>query len=230
MKSKVYTSTAVMFSHKIDNLTPRQFKMYYEMLCQADSDGFLPNIKLVRGITKKDIEKFIEVGAILEAGEVYLIADWWVHNKKDKHHYTEGAYTSLLSKFSLNEKGAYYAVSEGEKSLQVDSKYSVVESKGKEKKGKESNAPRFNYEDPEELRNGIFMKTIYQKVLDFAREEKIQTSEKSIRKFIEYNTTKHTPNFFLKDENWKKQFRRWAEHEMGDVGIVGSEHFEHLGG
>lgn len=236
MKSKVYTSTAVMFSPKIDNLTPRQFKMYYEMLCQADSDGFLPNIKLVRGITKKDIEKFIEVGAILEAGEVYLIADWWVHNKKDKHHYTEGAYTSLLSKFSLNEKGAYYAVSEGEKSLQVDSKYSVVESKVKESKGKESKvvSQPLPFNDPEETET-VFKKGDYEKVhlynmvVDFARDEHIQTSEKSVRKFIRYNLDKNKEVFSYPDR-WRANFRKWAELEKDPTAIVGSEHFNHLGG
>ena len=187
MKSKVCTSPAVMFSPKIDDLTARQFKMYYEMLCLADADGFIPNMKLVRGITKKDIDKFTEVGAIIKVDDVYLIADWWVHNNKDKRNYREGPYTRLLSKLSLNEKGAYYAGSEGVISLTSDCNQSLSESKVKESNVKESKvtSPPLPFEDTEGtetvFKEGDFEKvTLYHLVLDFARDEHIQTSEKSI--------------------------------------------------
>lgn len=219
-----------MFSHKIDDLTPRQFKMYYEMLCAADADGFIENIKLVRGITKKDIEKFIEVGAIFEVDGVYLIADWWIHNKKDKYHYKQGLCSEHLEKFGLNKKGAYYRLSEGESRLQRVENESVSKVKLSESNIREvsSNEPLpFNSLPETETvleEEGVFENYMYQKILDFAKEERIQTSEASIRKFIQYNDRQ----IFLDPKTWQRMFAGWAKKEMNPTAVVGSEHFDNL--
>ena len=233
MKSKVYTSPAVMFSPKIDDLTPRQFKMYYEMLCQADSDGFLTNIKMIRGITSKDIQKFIEVEAILEVDGEYVVVDWWVHNNKVKHNYRQGTHTEALQKLSLNQKGAYFKASEGEISLTSVCDQSLSKVKLSESNIREvSSTPPLPFNDPEETETvfkkdeKVFENYMYGKILEYARQNKIQTSEASIRKFIQYNDRK----VFLDMDKWQRRFVGWAKQEKNPTAIVGSEHFEHLGG
>ena len=246
MAKKRMMSDAVYYSDAFLALKPLDKLLYTYLVLSADDDGMLNGVRYqvhVAGARNVNLKNLIEAGFVLECGNgIYAITHWHVMNviKNRKPTFYTREFNSIFldeNNQYITKKSAENAGSEDFFGLKNEPKNGPLVQYSSVQVNTSKNStvsPPLPFEEPEGtetvFKEGDFEKvTLYHLVLDFARDEHIQTSEKSIRKFIRYNLDKNKEIFRYPDR-WRSNFRKWAELEKDPTAIVGSEHFDHLGG
>lgn len=227
-------SDAVYYSDAFIGLKPLDKLLYTYLVLSADDDGMLNGVNYhmnVAGARKANLQRLVDSGFLIDLGNgIYAITHWHVMNTIKNHRPT--IYKKEFQRLFLNENREYFtkesaknAGSEGFFGLPVQ--YSTVQSNTIQNSSVNTPPPSDSPPgETETVNKKSFEDYMYQKILDFAKDEKIQTSETSVRKFIQYNQRE----VFLDPKTWQRMFKGWASKELNPTAIVGSEHFDNLGG
>lgn len=229
MAKKRMISDAVYYSDAFIGLKPLDKLLYTYLVLSADDDGMLNGVSYhmsIAGARKANLQHLVDTGFLIALDNgIYAITHWNVMNTIKNHRPT--IYQKEFQRLFLNENREYFtkesaknAGSEGFFVLPVQSstvQSNIVQNSPVSKPPPDDSLPRTET---------AFENYMYQKILDYAKAERIQTSEASIRKFIQFNKRE----VFLDAKQWKRMFTGWAKKELNPTAIVGSEHFENLGG
>lgn len=234
MAKKRMISDSVYYSDAFIALKPLDKVLYTYLVLSADDDGMLNGVSYhmnVAGARKANLQRLVDSGFLIAFDNgIYAITHWNVMNTIKNRRPT--LYNKEFQRLFLNENREYFtkesAENAGSEAFFVPSvQSSTVQSNTVQYSPVDAPLP---FNSPEEtetvLKKETFENYMYGKILEYARENKIQTSEASIRKFIQYNDRQ----VFLDMDKWQRRFVGWAKQEKNPTAIVGSEHFEHLGG
>ena len=233
MAKKRMISDAVYYSDAFIALKPLDKLLYTYLVLSADDDGMLNGVSYhmnVAGARKANLQRLVDSGFLIAFDNgIYAITHWNVMNTIKNRRPT--LYNKEFQRLFLNENREYFTKESAENAgsgqfFVPPVQSSLVQSNTVQNSPVDTPPP---FDKPTETvfeKEKVFEDYMYAKILDYAKERRIQTSEASIRKFIQYNDR----HVFLDEKAWKRMFAGWAKKEKDPTAIVGSEHFDHLGG
>jgi len=94
-------SNAVIDSDRVQGLPLKLRLLYIDMIRDADDQGFVDNVEQLRKINNvrpSELSKLFENGLIISTcyDNVYLICDWWKHQKKAFRDFHPSIYENAL--------------------------------------------------------------------------------------------------------------------------------------
>ena len=110
MAGKRCLSREILGSGAFTSLPPRAQLLYIQMVFEADGDGVVANIvpaMAYAGASKKDLKTLVDARFVLEAGRVWVVKHWWIHNTFRRDRYKPSAWTEDLERLYVREDGVY---------------------------------------------------------------------------------------------------------------------------